>query len=130
MLCAMEKISSRDVGVSSVVEETPTYPHSEDKNPSTNCKTISSHRTGYGDLRNPANTLVTRSVRRSTRLNARVNPVLFSPGSNLEQEWPSTAVVNDGGDGTMVDQPNSSIKKNNGRSSRRGMGKGNGSSRG
>ena len=30
----------------------------------------------------------------------------------------------------MVDRPNSSIKKNNGGSSRRGMGKGNGNNRG
>ena len=78
----------------------------------------------------PTNVFITRSVRRSARLNSRVNPVLFSPGSNLEQEWPSIAIVNDGDDGTMVDRPNYSIKKNNGVSSRRGMGKGNGSNRG
>ena len=64
------------------------------------------------------------------RLNVRVNPVQFAPGSNLEQECPSTTVVNDGGDGTMVYGTNSYIKKNYGESLRRCMGKGNGSSRG
>ena len=64
------------------------------------------------------------------RFSARVYPVPFAPSSNLEKEWPSTTVVNDGGDGTMVDGPNSSIKKNNGGSSRRGTDKGNGRSRG
>ena len=64
------------------------------------------------------------------RLNTRLNPIPFSPSSNLEQEWPSIAIVNNGSDGTMVDRPNSSIKNNNGLSSRRGMGKGNGSNRG
>ena len=32
LLCAMENISSQDVGVSSYVEDTPTCPHFEDKN--------------------------------------------------------------------------------------------------
>ena len=130
MLCAMEKIGSQDVGVSLIVEETPTYPHSEDKNPSTNCKIVSCHRKGGGDLGTPTNAFITRTVVISTRPNARENPVPFAPGSNLEKEWPSTAVVNDGSDGTMVDGPNYSIKKNNGGSSRRGTGKGNGSSKG
>ena len=62
------------------------------------------------------------------RLNARVNPVLFTPGSNFEQEWPSNIVLNNGGDGTMVDGPYSSFKKNNGVSPRRGTSKGYGSS--
>ena len=62
------------------------------------------------------------------RLNAKVNLVPFASGSNLEQEWPSTTIVNDGNDGTMVDGPYSSVKNNNGGCSRRGTGKGNGSS--
>ena len=107
--------------MSSAIEENPTYPHSKDKKSSVNCKTISSHQKGGGDLGTPTSVLITRSVRRSTRLNTRVNHVPFSPVSNLEKQWPSTAVVNDGGDGTMVDRPNYSIKKNNGGSSRRGM---------
>ena len=80
--------------MSLAVEETPTYPHSKDKNPSVNCKIVSGHRKGDGDLGTPTSLFITRSVRRSMRLNARVNPVPFSPGSNLEQEWPSIAVVN------------------------------------
>ena len=95
----------------------------------TNCKTVSRHRKGDGDLGTPANAFITRTVRISARLNARVNHVPFALGSNLEKKWPSTTLVNDGGDGTMVDGPNSSIKKNNGGSSRRGMGKGNVSNR-
>ena len=129
LMCAMENIRSQDVGVSSFVEKTPKSPHFEDKNPSANWKTIRGHRKGNGDLGNPANTLVTRSVRRSTKLNSRVNPVSFSPCSNIEQEWPSTAVVNDGSDETMVYGPNYSIKKNSGGILRRGMGKGNGNIR-
>ena len=64
------------------------------------------------------------------RFSARVYPVPFAPSSTLEKKGPSTIVVNDGGDGTMVDRPNSSIKKNNGGSSRRGTGIGNGNNRG
>ena len=90
----MENLKSQDVGVSSTVEETPTYPHSEDKNPSMNYKIVNDHRKGSGYLGIPTSVFITISVRRSTRLNARVNPVPFSLGSNLEQEWPSTAVVN------------------------------------
>ena len=129
-MCSMEKLRSRDLGVSSAVEETPASPHSEDKNPSMNCKTFNDHQKCNGDLGTPPIAFIIRSVKTSARLNARVNPVSFTPGSNLEKEWPSTVVVNNGGDGTMVDGPNSSIKKNNEGSSRRGMGKGNGSSRG
>ena len=129
MLCAMAKIRSQDVGVSSIVEGTPTSPHYEDKNLSMNSKTVSGHRKGGGDLGTPTNAFITRTVMISTRPNARENPVPFAPGSNLEKEWPSTPIVNDGDDGTMVDGPNSSIKKNNGGSSRRGMGKGNVSNR-
>ena len=43
LFCAMEKLRSRDVGVSLAVEETPTSPHSEDKNMSMNCKKINGH---------------------------------------------------------------------------------------
>ena len=63
------------------------------------------------------------------RLNARVNLEPFSPCSNLEQEWPSTAVVNDGTDETMVYGTDYSFKKNSGGILRRGMGKGNGNIR-
>ena len=121
----MAMLRPRDVGVSSSIEETPTSPHYEDKIPSVNCKTVRGHQEGSGDLGNPISAFIIRSVRRSARLNARENLVPFSPGSNLEQEWPSNTTVNDGGDGTMVDGPNYSIKKNNGGSSRKGMGKGN-----
>ena len=94
LLCVMAKLRSQVVGVSSTVEETPTSPHSEDKNPSMNLKIVSDHRKGSGDIGTPSIAFATRSVRRSVRLNARVNPVPFSPGSNLEQECPSTTVVN------------------------------------
>ena len=79
----MENLKSPDVGVSSAMEETPTSPHSEDKNLAMNCKTISSHQKGGGDLGNPTSGFITRNVRRSKRLNARVNHVLFIPSSNL-----------------------------------------------
>ena len=129
-MCAMAKLRSQDVGVSSTVEETPTSPHYEDKNILVNFKIVSGHRKGRGYLGTLASAFITISVRRSARLNDRVNHVPFAPGSNLDQEWPSTVVVNDGGDGTMVDGPNNFIKKKNGGSWRRVMGKGNGSSRG
>ena len=116
--------------MSSAIEETPTSPHSEDKNLSANCKTVSGHRKGGGDLGIPACAFVTRTIGISTRPNARVNPVPFAPGSNLEQEWLSTAIVNDGGDGTMVDGPDYFFNKNNEVSSRRGARKGNGSNKG
>ena len=80
----MENLRSQDVGVSLAVEETPTSPHYEDKNSSVNFKTVSSHRKGGGDLGTPGNNFITRNVKISARLNARENPVLFSPGSNLE----------------------------------------------
>jgi hypothetical protein len=70
------------------------------------------------------------SVRRSMQINAMLNVVPFSPGSNLDQESSSTAVVNNGGDGAITDGQDSFVKKDNGESLRRGRGKGNGSSRG
>lgn len=81
------------------------------------------------DMSTPASGSVTGSVRRSARLNAGLNPVPFSPGSNVDQESPSTAVANKGNDGTTVDGQDSSAKKDNGGSSRRGRGKDNGSSK-
>lgn len=71
-----------------------------------------------------------RKCQEKHKTQSRVNSVPFAPGSNLEQESRSTAVVNDGDDGNMVDEPDSSVKKNNGGSSRRGTGRGNGSNRG
>lgn len=126
----MAKLRSREVGVASVAEETLTPAHSEDKTPSANCKTVNGRRIGGGDILTPTSGSVTGSVRRSARINARLNVVPFSPGSNLDQESPSTAVVNNGGDGTIADGQDFSVKKDNGGSSRRGRGKGNGSSRG
>ena len=78
----------------------------------------------------PASGSVTGPVKRSARLNASVNPVPFALDSNVEQESPSTTVVNNGGDGSMVDGKDSSVKKDNEGSSRRGRGKGKGISRG
>lgn len=127
----MAKLRSREVEVASVVEETLTPAHSEDKTPSANCKTVSGRRRkGSGDILTSASGSVTGPVRRSARLNASVNPVPFAPDSNVEQESPSTTVLNNGGDGTMVDGKDSSVKKDNEGSSRRGRGKGKGISRG
>lgn len=110
-------------------EETVTLAHSEDKSPSVNCKAVSGRKKSGEDMLTPASGSVTGSVRRSARLNARLNPVPLSPGSNVDQESPSTAVVNKGSDGTTVDGQDSSVKKDNGGSSRRGRGKDNGSSK-
>jgi hypothetical protein len=95
-----------------------------------NCKTVNVCRIGCGDILTPASSSAIGSVRRSLQINAMLNVVPFSPGSNLDQESSSTAVVNNGGDGAIADGQDSSVKKDNGESSRRGRGKGNGSSRG
>jgi len=78
----------------------------------------------------PASGSAIGSVRRSVKINVMLNVVPFSPGSNLYQESSSTAVVNNGGDGAVIDGQYSFVKKDNGESLRRGRGKGNGSNRG
>jgi hypothetical protein len=104
--------------------------HSEDKNPSVNCKTVNGRRIGCGYILTLTSGSAIGSVRRSMQINAMLNVVPFSPGSNLDQESSSTAVANNGSDGAIVDGKDSSVKKDNGESSRRGRGKGNGSRRG
>jgi hypothetical protein len=95
-----------------------------------NCKIVNVRRIGCGDILTPASSSAIGSVRRSLQINAMLNVVPFSPGSNLDQESSSTAVVNNGGDGAIANGKDSSVKKDNRESSRRGRGKGNGSSRG
>jgi hypothetical protein len=63
----------------------------------------------------PASSSAIGSVRRSLQINAMLNVVPFSPGSNLDQESSSTAVVNNGSDGAIVDGQDYSVKKDMGK---------------